>query len=142
MFLSQNELKTVADKAIIVLITDMDEEIVDQVIAESIDLMSSYLSRYYDVQNIFNKQGAARNLTIMKYLKDIVIYEVYMRHTRQINEAAQKRYNEAMNFLEKLNTGDFFISTLPSIPGEITSPNNQEEQQTRFGSNSPYQTMY
>jgi phage gp36-like protein len=78
----------------------------------------------------------------LKYLKDIVIYEVYMRHTRQINEAAQKRYNEAMNFLEKLNTGDFFISTLPSIPGEITSPNNQEEQQTRFGSNSPYQTMY
>jgi phage gp36-like protein len=142
MFLSQNELKTVADKAIIVLITDMDEEIVDQVIAESIDLMSSYLSRYYDVQNIFNKQGAARNLTVLKYLKDIVIYEVYMRHTRQINEAAQKRYNEAMNFLEKLNTGDFFISTLPSIPGEITSPNNQEEQQTRFGSNSPYQTMY
>jgi phage gp36-like protein len=142
MFLSQNELKTVADKAIIVLITDMDEEIVDQVIAESIDLMSSYLSRYYDVQNIFNKQGVARNLTVLKYLKDIVIYEVYMRHTRQINEAAQKRYNEAMNFLEKLNTGDFFISTLPSIPGEITSPNNQEEQQTRFGSNSPYQTMY
>jgi len=142
MFLSQNELKTVADKAIIVLITDMDEEIVDQVIAESIDLMSSYLSRYYDVQNIFNKQGAARNLTVLKYLKDIVIYEVYMRHTRQINEAAQKRYNEAMNFLEKLNTGDFFISTLPSIPGEITSPNNQEEQLTRFGSNSPYQTMY
>ncbi len=137
-FLQQSELKTVADPNIIVTITGMDETITDLIIAECIDVMKGYLSRYYDINNIFNKTGDDRNLTILKHLKSLVIYEVYMRHTREINAAAQKRYDEAMLFLEKLNTGDFFIKNLPPLSTQLSSPNAEQDQQVRFGGNNKY----
>lgn len=141
-FLQQSELKTVADPNIVVIITGMDETITDSIIAESIDVMKGYLSRYYDIGNIFNKTGDDRNLTIVKHLKAIVIYEVYMRHTREINTAAQKRYDEAMNLLEKLNTGDFFLKNLPPISSQLPSPNGEQDQQVRFSSDIKYLNSY
>ena len=43
MYLTKEELKTVATKEVIDLITQGDEQIVTEIIAESIDLIASYL---------------------------------------------------------------------------------------------------
>lgn len=140
-FLTKEELKTVADVAIINKITDLDDSIVEDIIDESIWIMKSYLSRFYDADAIFDTEGAKRNLHILKKLKDIAIYEIYERHTRDTNAVAERRYNIAMHWLEKINTGEQGDGTLPSKPDEpeeIPGTNGD----TRFGGNTRYTSKY
>lgn len=101
-FLIKTDLNTVATTEVIDLITNTNDTIVDQIIKESIEVMRSYLHRYYDVDIIFNAIDEDRNGIILKYLKDIVIYEVYIRRTRDLNEVAKLRYDEAMLWLDKV----------------------------------------
>ncbi len=138
-FLEKYELKTVAQVPIIDKITNLDDDIVKTIIDESISLMKGYLSRRYDVDLIFSKTGYERHLTVLKKLKDIVIYEIYERHTREQNAVAARRYNEAMLWLEKLNTGEFSDHTLPEpVADDITGTSGD----TRFGGHTKYEGVY
>jgi Protein of unknown function (DUF1320) len=145
-FLVKSELTTVADPAIINLITGVslgDDAIVNACINEGISMMKSFLSRYYDVAAIFNATGDARDLTVLHHLKNIVIHEIWIRHTRKVNEVAKLRFDEAMNWLEKLNEGKFIIKTLPPVPGSVPSPSSQDNQDVRFGvGNSKYENIF
>lgn len=105
MFLEKAELKTVATDEIINKIINHDDSIVDDIILESIDVMASYLHQYFNTEAIFSKTGNERNKTIIKHLKGIVIYEIYTRRTKIINEVAKSRYDEAMLWLEKVSEG-------------------------------------
>ncbi|MCX6232631.1 MAG: DUF1320 family protein [Bacteroidetes bacterium] len=113
MFLTSDELNSIVDISLITKLTADDSDIVDTVIAESIETMKGYLSKYYDTEAIFSKEGDDRSLTVLKKLKDIVVYELYTRNPRSMNEVAEKKYSEAMNWLEKLNTGEFCDKSLP-----------------------------
>ena len=142
-FLTKDELKTVAQIALIDKITNLDNSIVENIINESIALMKGYLSRFYDVDEIFSKTGGDRNLAVLKKLKDIVIYEIYEHHTREQNAVAQRRYSEAMLWLEKLNTGEFGDGTIPPAPepdpeGDTTGTTGD----ARFGGNKRYGSVY
>ena len=139
-FLIKEELKTVAQIPLIDKIINMDNEIVDNIIEESISLIKSYLSRYYDVDTIFAAEGNERHKGMLKRLKDIVIYEVYERHTREQNEVAMRRYSEALNWLEKLNTGEFGDKTLPKIP-DNDAPDGTTGG-VRFGGNKRFDSIY
>jgi hypothetical protein len=139
MFLEKDELKTVAVEEIIHKIIGGDDEIVTNIVAESIALMKGYMSRFYDVEEIFNKQGTERHLATLKRLKDIVIYEIYERHTRNQNAVAARRYNEAMDWLEKLSTGELGDKTLPPI--KPVEPVGQTGE-SRFGGNQQYTSIY
>jgi hypothetical protein len=140
-FLTKDELKTVAQTATIDKITNLDDGIVNDIIAESISLMKGYLSRFYDADAIFAATGNQRNLAVLKKLKDIVIYEIYERHTREQNAVAQRRFSEAMNWLEKLNTGEFGDSTLPTAQ-EPDSEDIGGTGDARFGGNKKYNSNY
>lgn len=142
MFLTQDELKTVATASIIDKITAGDAEIVSTIIAESISLMAGYLSKRYDASAIFAAEGADRHLTVLKRLKDIAIYEIYERHTREQNAVAMRRYNEAMLWLEKLNTGEFYDSTLPPKPVPEDSTTGTDSEDIRFGGYTRYTNNY
>jgi phage gp36-like protein len=142
-FLTKEELKTVATMPIIDKITNLDDSIVEDIINESIAMMKGYLSRFYDAELLFGKIGNERHLAVLKKLKDIVIYEIYERHTRDQNVVAQRRFAEAMNWLEKLNTGEHGDHTLPPAP-----PVDSEDGGTgttgdaRFGGNKKYSSHY
>ena len=140
-FLNPEEIKTVADQAIVNIIVNDDTDIITIIIDESIDKMKSYLSRHYDTDSIFAAEGAARKLSIVKRLKDIVIYEIYERHTREPNAVAARRYAEAMDWLEKMNTGELGDHTLPVKPA---TPEEEEGTagDTRFGGNIRYTSKY
>lgn len=140
-FLTKQELTTVATMSIIDKITAEDFDIVPRIIEESISLMKGYLSRYYDAEAIFLAEGDSRHKTVLKRLKDIAIYEIYERHTREQNAVAARRYNEAMNWLEKLNTGEHSDHTLPTKP-EDTTADPGTSGDTRFGGNTQYQSAY
>ena len=115
MFLSKEELKTVATDEIINKIINNDDSIVTDIIAESIDVVSTYLYQYYDTENIFSRIGTARNLTVLKHLKGIVIHEIYTRRTKMLNEVAKLRYDEALLWLEKVAKG----TIKPNLPIKI-----------------------
>ena len=119
MFLEKSELKTVGVEEIINRIINSDDSIVEEIIAESIDVMSGYLFQYFDTTAIFEASGENRNLTIVKHLKGIVLFEIYTRRTKQLNEVAKMRYDEAMLWLEKVSKG----TIQPNLPPKLTDTN-------------------
>jgi phage gp36-like protein len=140
MFLEKSELKTVATDEIINKIINNDESIVTDIIAESIDVVSTYLYQYYDTQTIFATTGTNRNLTVLKHLKGIVIYEIYIRRTKSLNEVAKSRYDEALLWLEKVATGKI----KPDLPVRVLNPNGDAIPTTfmKLGSRKTYQNHF
>ena len=104
-FLTKEELKTKSTIQIIDLIVGDDELTVEDIIAESIDVMHNALFQYYDTEEIFAAEGAARSLIILKYLKAIAIKEIYAIRSTGISEVMQMNYDEAMNWLDKISEG-------------------------------------
>lgn len=147
-FLIKEELKTVADLNIVDIITDLDDTIISQIVDESIAIMKSYLAKYYDCDLIFSATGAQRNQAILKRLKDIVIFEIYIRHTREFNEVAKWRYDEVIAWLEKINTGTFVEEQLPPNgggsggSGSGGSIGGQDGLDIRFGNGHKYESSF
>lgn len=139
-FLVKDELKTVADISIIDIITNLDDSIVYQIIAESISLMTTYLKPRYNTDIVFAAIEVERHLTVLKYLKDIVIYEIYIRYTRKMNEVALKRYEEAMRWLEKVNAGEF-AADLPEH-NQTAADGTVENITISYKSNKKYNSIF
>jgi len=140
-FLSLAELKTVSTMPIIDKLIGFDDDIAEIIIEESISVMQGYMSRFYNVEDIFSKEGDKRHLATLKRLKDIVIYEIYERHTRTQNAVAARRYNEAMLWLEKLSTGELGDKTLPPVKKDDDGTTGQTGE-SRFGGNTKYTSIY
>ena len=138
MFLTSDELNSIVDLNLINKLVAKNNAIVDVVISESVEMMKSYLSKFYDTDAIFSKENNDRNLNVLKKLKDIVVYELYTRNPRAMNEVAEKKYAEAINWLEKLNTGEFADKSLP-IPVVESS---ETQTSIRTGSNTKYQSNF
>lgn len=141
-FLSKSELKSVSTTELIDKLTAHDDTIVETIITETISLMKSYLSKYYDVNAIFNTEGNQRHPTVLKKLKDIVIYEIYERHTREINQAAKRRFDDAMLWLESLNKGELYDRTLPPLPLDANLNPATQSEDIRFGGYNRYYSNY
>lgn len=139
MFLEKLELKTVATDDIINRIINNDDSIVEDIIAESIDVMSGYLYQYYDTESIFSKTGSNRNLTVLKHLKGIVIYEIYTRRTKTMNDVAKSRYDEAMLWLEKVSEGKI----KPPLPEKPTDEDTDSDVTfMKLGSRKKYSNPF
>ncbi len=143
MFLEKAELKTVATDEIINKIINNDDSIVEEIILESIDVVSTYLYQYFDTESIFAKTGNERNRTILKHLKGIVIYEIYTRRTKTMNEVAKSRYDEALLWLEKVSEGKI----KPPLPMRALDTDGDGTPDTpttflKLGSNKKYQNHF
>lgn len=143
MFLEKAELKTVATDEIINKIVNNDDKIIQEIILESIDVVSTYLFQYFDTEKIFAKVGTERNLTVLKHLKGIVIYEIYIRRTKTMNEVAKSRYDEALLWLEKVASGKI----KPNLPIRVLDTNGDGIPDTpatfmKLGSNKSYKNHY
>lgn len=93
--------------------------------------MESYLNQRFNVGNIFNKTGAARNPLIVMYMIDIALYHLHSRVTpRMIPQIRIDRYDSAIEWLKMVAKG----TISPDLPkkadaeGETVIP-------SRFGSN-------
>lgn len=104
-FLEVPELKTVSTIKVVNLITNNDDATVLELVAENIDLMKSYIYKYYDAEAIFNAEGDERSKVILKHLKSLLVYDLYMIRNKAVTEEIDKKYNEAMGWLEKINKG-------------------------------------
>lgn len=140
MFLEKTELKTVGVEEIINKIINNDDAIVEEIIEESIDVMKGYLFQYFDTDAIFNAVDQDRNLTVIKHLKGIVIFEIYTRRTKALNEVAKLRYDESMLWLEKVSTGKI-KPDLPPKKIDTDGDGNPDSPSTflKLGSRKNYQ---
>jgi hypothetical protein len=119
MFLEKSELKTVGLDEIISRIINSDDTIITEIIEEDIDLMKGYLFQYFDTDAIFSATGNNRNKTVLRHLKGLVLFDIYTRRTKGINEVAKLRYDEAMLWLEKISEG----KRKPDLPPKIIDTN-------------------
>ncbi|MEO2064481.1 MAG: phage protein Gp36 family protein [Christiangramia sp.] len=106
MFLTTDELKTVSTVAVVNLITNNQTEIVDEVIEENIDLMKSYLFKYYDTEAIFAAAGDERSKIVLKHLKTLVIFDLYQIRRKDITPEMEMKWDRAMEWLTKISKGD------------------------------------
>lgn len=106
-FLTKEDLKTVVTIDLINLITNNDDDTVDQIIKEDISTMKTYLGSYYDMDEVFSKTGNDRNLTVVKYLKAIIAHDLPKRRKKPVSKDADVDYAEAMNWLEKIASGEW-----------------------------------
>lgn len=142
-FLVKDELRTVATMEIINLITNNNDSIVSDVIDESIDVMCSYLHQYYDIAAIFSAQNADRNLTVLKHLKSIVIFEVSIRRKCPISKFHEDAKNEALLWLEKVSEGKI----KPPLPLKLVDTDGDGEPDSpdtwlKLGSNKKYKNHF
>lgn len=140
MFLEKSELKTVGLEEIINKIINSDDEIVDEIITECIDMMSGYLFQYFDIKEIFAAIGDDRSKTLLRHLKGIVIFDIYTRRNKAINEVTKLRYDEAMLWLEKVSTGKI-RPDLPPKKIDTDGDGNPDKPATflKLGSRKTYQ---
>lgn len=142
-FLDKAALKTVATVEVVNLITNSDDSIVTEIIAESIDIMKSYLFKHYDTDTIFTAEDPDKSRVIVKYLKDIAIHEIYIRRTKQMNEVAKLRFDEAMLWLEKVAKG----TIQPDLPPKLVDTDGDGEPDDtvpfmKLGSRKTYKNHY
>ncbi|MCB9245964.1 MAG: DUF1320 family protein [Flavobacteriales bacterium] len=105
MYLLPEELNTVLRDDVRGMLSEFDSSLIEQIIAETEAIVRTYLGEIYDMDVEMAKTLTDRNYAILKHFKDIVIYEIFSRHTRQINEVVAMRYDYAMKWLEKVATG-------------------------------------
>lgn len=135
MFLTAEELKTVAYAYQIEDIIEGDNTIVPIAIEASVEEMRSYLRSRFDVTAVFSAIGEERNALILELCKDIALWQlVRLSNPDIIFERGKDRYDRAIEFLNKVAKG-LISPTLPLIQdesGEETSPvkyGSMEKQQ-------------
>jgi phage gp36-like protein len=102
--------------------------------------MTSYLNVRFDVPNIFNKEEAARNASVVMFMVDIVLYHLHSRiNPGQIPQLRIDRYNEAKRWLEMVASGKL----LPSLPVPDVQPDGYNDKAViQFGGLEPRNPYY
>lgn len=105
-------------------VTSFDDGIIMEAELSAQAEMESYLAARYDVANIFNKTGAARNPLIITYMVDIVLYQLHSRIPgKLIPEIRADRYNAAIMWLDKVAEGklnpDLPLKTVDDVPVQV-----------------------
>jgi phage gp36-like protein len=126
MYLTQEELKTVAYNYQVQQIIEEDGTIAEIAINAAIEEMKSYLRNRYDVDLIFSETGTNRNALILELTKDIALWNIIkLSNVDMIFERIKERYDRAINYLDKILSGGVSINLPPAVDGsgnEIGNP--------------------
>lgn len=96
----------------------------------------SRLAVRYDVANIFNKSGDARNKEIVMYYVDMTLYHLHSRISPgQVPQTRHDRYTDALDWLMKVASGDY-AAELPLI-GDADGDGTDDKNVMQSGSQTP-----
>lgn len=139
MFLTKEELKTTGVPEVIDKVTNGDDAIIDQVIAENIDKMKGHLNVYYDSEAVFAARGAERNLTVLMHLKMLVVYRLYKRKSNLLDQDTISDFEEAMEWLHNVSKGIVAVDLPKKNTGDSTAAGDGF---IKFGSNAKYDSRF
>jgi phage gp36-like protein len=85
-------------------------------------VIETYLRNRYDVALIFAQIGENRNRTIVRYMIDITLYDLFSRIApEQMNELRLNRYEEAIQWLKDVRDGKI-SPDLPKNSDDLITP--------------------
>ncbi|MBL6448566.1 DUF1320 family protein [Fulvivirga sp. 29W222] len=106
MFIETNDYSDHVQADILDKVINSDSSTRIQAEVKIQSLIESYLSVRYDVKNIFNKSGSARNPTVVMYMIDMVVYRVFSRLSPgQIPQHINDKYSDALLWLKMVSAG-------------------------------------
>ncbi len=142
-FLTKEELKTKTTVEIIDLITNSDNGTITDIIDENIDVMKSYLFKYYNTDAIFNSEGNSKSKVVLKHLKSLVISDVFEIRQKSLSQTAEKKYDEAMRWLELMSKGTI-EADLPAKALDTDGDGETDTNQSfmRLGSKKAYKNHF
>lgn len=118
MYLTPAEINTHLYGGIIDEINRGDATITTSAIAAAIAEATGYLTAY-DITAIFAATGNDRNPILLLYIKDITVWHyIQLANPAVEMELRLKRYEHAIKFLEKIQSG----KTNPSLPYPAAPP--------------------
>jgi hypothetical protein len=113
-YLSLDYLYTHAFERAIAESTHDFAETLENLETETISLVKTYLSQYYDIDLIFSSTAPIENGVLKKIITKIILYEAVRRNAyRKVPADYKEDYQWAMETLEKLNTGKLTLQDLP-----------------------------
>lgn len=147
-FLVKEELKQVIYEYQLDQITENDDTIVEMAIETAIEEVKSYLTineqhqfrdgrLIYDTDLIFSQTGTSRNSLILSLTKTVAEWWItQLCNAEIIYEQIKDRYDRAISYLKKLQSGEVSISTLPQSTAFDDS--NPEAPQLIYGSRTKF----
>lgn len=147
MFLTAEELKSVAYEYQLAQITEDSPDIVEMSITAAVEEMKSYLSptgqsRWrdgrprYDVAAIFGATGTNRNALVLELCKSIALYYICrLANVDIIQERVMNRYDRAIEWLEKVSGVGKYANApgiAPDLPVVPASTDNDDTSANPF----------
>lgn len=121
-FLITDDLKTSIYQKFIDESTADYAERIEQFEKQRIAYIKSKLSKRYDVSDIFNQTGSDRDDLIVKYLADMVIYDMVRTNAaRKVPENFGDKYDEAVEWLNDLRDGNENPESLPLLSSDSST---------------------
>lgn len=154
MFLTADELRSVAYSYQLEEITEDDNTILTMAINSAVEQVKSYLSppdmkRFtdgrprYDVAAIFSAAGDLRNPLLLELTKSLAIYYILrLANVDIINQKVQDGYDRAIDYLEKVAAVGKYVDSpplrldLPLLPSP--DPESDASMPFRFGSREKF----
>jgi phage gp36-like protein len=136
--LTPEDINAIIDEAILEEVTDGDETILDTAELDALGEMTGYLNIRYDATKCFDvtlTDDYNGIKTVIQRLVDIMLYHAHSRvMPDNVPELREKRYNNAINWLEKVASG--YID--PALPLKEEDPTNP----LRYGNSSTPENKY
>lgn len=138
MFVTEEELRSVAYSYQLEQIVENDVTILHMAINAAIEEARGYLSARYNADAAFAATGADRNPLLLEIVKDIALwYIIRLSHVDILYEPVKERYDRAVQWLDRVASG----TITPDLP-EATDEHGDFIQPLRCGSMPKQQYDY
>lgn len=138
MFITEEELKSVAYSYSLEQIVDNDNTIIQMAISAATEEAASYIGTRYNAAEAFGAEGDLRNPLLLEITKDIALwYIIRLANVDILYDSVKERYDRAIQWLDKVATGKL----TPNLP-TITNLNGEHIQPLRCGSMTKQQYDY
>jgi phage gp36-like protein len=118
-FIIKEDYESVINENVLDDITEIDDDKLEACQKRAIAFIDGYLNNRYDTNAIFSKTGAERNAVILGLAIDITLYYLHrIVNWRNAPAARVNAYNEAKDWLEKVNALQINPSGLPVVAGD------------------------
>jgi hypothetical protein len=128
-FLNKPDYFSSIKTAVLDALTGGNDAIIDELSAEAVEEMKSYLNTRYDVNLIFGAAGTARNKSVVMYAKDIALYHIYsIAAFHIIPETRVNRYKKALSWLQDVNEQSINPEGLPLNTKSLVKSGSNEKR--------------
>lgn len=135
-FLSDTDYQAQIKDTILLQVIDSNNSIRLDAEQKAEAQIRSRLAVRYDVNNIFNKTGTARNMEIVMYYIDMTLYHLHSRLSPgQVPQIRHDRYTDALDWLSKVASGDY-AADLPLV-GDADGDGVDDKNVIQAGSRTP-----